>query len=1132
MANTQKYINHLLQSTGITPACSEEERLAAEDIAQIFRDHGLDPEVQEFNAPASSRMGYAVMGVMAFIGALFMGIGGAVGVLGTLLAVIAAVLYGLERAGHPMLTKIGQTGVSQNVVAYHKASGPLASPRNRPVVVVAHYDSPRAELLTQPTFAPYRALIAKLMPVGMLAPGIVAIVRILPLPGVLKVLLWIATIVLALVPLLSAANTIANRFFLPYTSGSVCNKSSVAAMLGVMDAVAPYKGENEFPHDIPFDEYFGEQKRRAAEAAQAAAEAAAAEQRRDYGNQVEYDEPTYSEEDYENDCAAQTGQSMEEDYGVSASEDATAPVIEPAEVASAPAGEDEAAPVEVSVESASTVESAPVAEPEPELYRNASGNVRFGAEAIRGLGMLPDSCKLEYDDGQEPVELEPVVPPAVAAAATAGARAVQTSSMTPAVPASSAPVTSPQQVAPSAPAAAPAPAVPASRPDSTVQMSVPPEVQTDDQASVKPGDPAFDPFAFHPAADEEEELEPLPTLSDEDEYADEAASAPVAPRVTYDSDSDYAEAADSPHADIAAAFSAFGSKTSKFFKGAFAKGKKMVDDFEAQRAAAREEAEAEALAERQREEAERAAAEAERAPEPVDSTTTFKAVSVEKTETFDAATGVEEQETVEVVETEPVADEPIEVEADVEDAAEPSPAPAPAAEPEPAVENASAPAVNSDDASVQPADKTIQAAPVVESEPVPMPQDVSAEEHAVAPSPESERVAASSPSATVEMPLEAQTDKTQQVQKPYSTQIFTMPVSDDKDSTMVQPAQPKAPETVDSLMAEISSRIPSPQRPPRSIPDPSATATMPSKPGLRSVPDPSLPSVQQPSPASRASLFDLPDPSASASDPLATRETSAVKNPAADDVPVISAPGQAAEPIETISAPAEPQPKKKRGLGGLFGHKKKGEQSMSDWLGVEDDYDAKNSGRGIGSWDNFEDDDDGWKGGATSTEGATPEEMASAVASMGDDELLGHDIWFVATGASDRDGAGMKAFLASHRDKLRGVFFINLESVGAGQISVITTEGEQRVLKGDRRIMNLVNRVCSTFHVSCGQLEMPFAATDAYAALESSRRALTIAGVDGPGLACARTENDQPANVEPSNIAMVSEVVTEVIRRS
>ncbi len=147
MANTQNYINHLLQNTGITPACSEEERLAAEDIAQIFRNYGFDPEVQEFNAPAPSRLAFAVTGILAFAGALLMGIGGGIGLVGTLLAIVGAVLYVLERTGHPVVSRLGKMGVSQNVIAYHKASGPLASPRNRPVVVVAHNDSPRAELL-------------------------------------------------------------------------------------------------------------------------------------------------------------------------------------------------------------------------------------------------------------------------------------------------------------------------------------------------------------------------------------------------------------------------------------------------------------------------------------------------------------------------------------------------------------------------------------------------------------------------------------------------------------------------------------------------------------------------------------------------------------------------------------------------------------------------------------------------------------------------------------------------------------------------------------------------------------------------------------------------------------------------
>ena len=421
MANTQNYINHLLQNTGITPACSEEERLAAEDIAQIFRNHGFDPEVQEFNAPAPSRLAFAVTGILAFAGALLMGIGGGIGLVGSLLAIVGAVLYVLERTGHPVVSRLGKTGVSQNVIAYHKASGPLASPRNRPVVVVAHYDSPRAELLAREPYASYRALIAKLLPVATVAPAAVAILRILPLPGALKVLLWIVAILASLVALASAANIISNRFVLPYTSGAVCNKSSVAAMLGVMDNVAPFQGENEFPDDVPFDTYFGEQKRRAEEMARAAAEYAAAQQQNDYGNTIEYEEPTYAEDEFGQPIApdAQTepeqGEAFDEQIegfeGASADETLIGAIV--------PEDQNQAVQAEEFNDEVPTAEPAeePVAaEPEPRLYRNAAGNIRFGSDAIRALGMLPESCTLDYEEGEEPT-FEPEPAPVVTASA-------------------------------------------------------------------------------------------------------------------------------------------------------------------------------------------------------------------------------------------------------------------------------------------------------------------------------------------------------------------------------------------------------------------------------------------------------------------------------------------------------------------------------------------------------------------------------------------------------------------------------------------------------------------------------------------------------------------------------------------
>lgn len=1029
MANTQNYINHLLQNTGITPACSEEERLAAEDIAQIFRNHGFDPEVQEFNAPAPSRMAFAVTGILAFAGALLMGIGGGIGLVGTLLAIVGAVLYVLERTGRPVISRLGKTGVSQNVIAYHKASGPLASPRNRPVVVVAHYDSPRAELLAREPYAPYRALIAKLLPIATIAPAAIAILRILPLPGALKVLLWIVAILASLVALANAANIISNRFVLPYTSGSVCNKSSVAAMLGVMDNVAPYQGENEFPDDIPFDTYFGEQKRRAEEMARAAAEYAAAQQQNDYGNTIEYEEPAYTEDEYGQSVApeGEQGEAFDEQIdgfeGASADETLIGVIAPESQVQDIPAEEPVAD--ESAAESAEEPAAAEQAEPEPKLYRNAAGNIRFGSDAIRALGMLPESCTLDYEEGEEPTFEPAPQPDPVVAAQPDEANAVET--------------------------------------------------EADAETAIDPA-AGLDVMAPAPAPEELDNTE-----DDYDAYPQ---------RVSYESDTDFSAElpVTTPHADIASAFSSIGASASHFFKGAFEKGKKLVDDFEEKRAAAREAAAREAAAKQQAAEAER-----ERAAQEFEQNDAEQPVSVD---VADATTSFE--------------------------APQPSPA-------DVAGETATFETQQPVDSTVSfDATMTFEKQGTAIAEPLSAPvEDEPAAPDTVEDQSVAEQVAADSSEQEPEpvAPEAPQADES----RPYSTQIFTMPAPSDPGATVAN-AAPSQAETVDALMAQISSQA-SP-RPNMNVPDPaSAPAPMPSASPLASVPDPSMPSMQQANVASRTSLFDLPDPSAQVNDPFATAQ-----GPEPTSAPVVPPMPASSDvqPLETISAPAAPAAKpQKRGLGGLFGRKKKNEQdSMSDWLGVEDDYDAKKSGRGIGSWDNFEDDDDGWKGGATSSDGASAEDMLAAVASVGDDELLGHDIWFVATGASDCDGAGMKAFLAAHRDKLRGVFFINLESIGAGRLSVVTVEGEQQLLKGDRRIMNLVNKVCKSFHVDCGAFEMPYAKTDAYAALEASRRALTIAGVDGPRLACAYTEDDLPYNVNPTNIATVSEVVTEVIRRS
>lgn len=1142
MATVRPYINHLLQNIGITPACSEEERAAAEDIAHIFARHGFEPEMQEFSASASKKTVSAVLGIAVFLGAVLMGIGGVIGIIGLVLAIAAAALFVLERTGRPVLSKIGSGGLSQNVIAYHKASGPLASPRNRPVVVVAHYDSPRADLFSQMPYASYRPIIVKLLPYAMLVPAIVAVLRVFPFPDAAKVVLWILAILAALVPLAQAVAIIMNRYVLPYTSGAVCNKSSVAAMLGIMNAVAPFHGENEFPHDIPFEEYFAEQRRAAEEAARAAEAAAMAAAGETYTEEefaaegtetalapdetapmdvldetasvvapdatatmtavtdetlagtgvlssapaVEVDEDAGSEYQVPARSADETQAMSAQDFaaalgaefevidgsGAVASAEPSSHAGEEASVAE----EEPPSAVPTPSDDAAAADDEASDEETPQLI-NAAGNIRFGEEAIRGLGMLPASCVIEYE--------------------------------------------------------VPAPATPASRPMESTAAAATATSEVDateatlseqvvDDAAGTDFDMLSDTSDDEPFVDEVDEDDAFSADYDENAYRGSYESEGLdfsAPVPAVRPATGYARGS------FVDTLSAVGERAAGLFGRAIERGKNAIEEFKASRAAAQDEEELvddapEGFAYHEEPGIE---------PLPMDATATFNPLEQGDEDATSDEAAADMDATVEAA---PLVDDTL-----------------PASEALDHVDEDAALDSENNEGGDQVA--------ATDDEDAFWADDPSASDAGqldlgstiAAPALEAH---AAEDAVSVEGARDEQAPRNMDASPQRSGQP-----SVDLGATVAQQRIPdpattpgdRPVETVDALMAEISAPRPTQARRAPLV-----------------VPDPAQPSLYQPSTTSRSALFDLPDPAVTPTDPFAPESAapaSASQAPARslDAVPavgdvstvsptpsnngftVISSPAPANPPAEqeafgTISADApiaggyRAEEPKRRGIGGLFHRSKRTESSMSEYLGVDDNFDAKRSGRDIGSWDNFEDDFDDWKGGATGIESVTASELRDAITSLGDDELLGHDIWFVATGASEYDNAGMKAFLQTHRDKLRGVFLINLECVGAGQVAMLATEGDKRVLKGDKRIMNLVSKVSAAFHNEYGAIDMPYVKTDAYAAMSMSLRSLTLAGIDGPRIACSHSEEDVPYNVDVDNIERVADVVTEVIRRS
>lgn len=346
-------------------------------------------------------------------------------------------------------------------------------------------------------------------------------------------------------------------------------------------------------------------------------------------------------------------------------------------------------------------------------------------------------------------------------------------------------------------------------------------------------------------------------------------------------------------------------------------------------------------------------------------------------------------------------------------------------------------------------------------------------------------------------------------------------------------------------------------------------------------------------PGRRAALFDLPDPLAeqdASSDPFATPS----QEPAPSPAPQPTSPATSPQPSEPASTPMaqrlseashqaqampsvriddeqppvvgvpvtsdavippvsdievlsadnthDPKAQAKGHRRGLFGRKHRQDPgSMSAWLGVDEDYDAKESGEQIGSWNNFDSEGSSkrhWKGGAARSQetrgaGQDEAELRDAVLSMDDDALAAHDVWFVATGASAYDHAGARHFVEQNKKALRGAFIVNLECVGAGRLTALTREGAGNVRRADRRIVRLLTGVAKDLHVTLGQADRSWADTEATCAMRSSMRAVTLMGMGDNDLpAFSGTEGDVEENVDAAQVSDVASIVTELIRRA
>ena len=274
-----------------------------------------------------------------------------------------------------------------------------------------------------------------------------------------------------------------------------------------------------------------------------------------------------------------------------------------------------------------------------------------------------------------------------------------------------------------------------------------------------------------------------------------------------------------------------------------------------------------------------------------------------------------------------------------------------------------------------------------------------------------------------------------------------------------------------------------------------------------------------------------------------------------------------------------------------FGRKKKVEERQSspqEWLNVDDEFDARSAGAARGGWESFRQEDEEefeprrgsrrkWNGGAFSRiklgrlskkgaeeEPAMPQEEQwvdewEGQAEQWDDQPFdsygsfdGYDlplqdeveqimqfrnpkidteVWFVALGSELAANGGMKAFLAEHASDLKGAIIVEIDGMGAGDLSVIEKEGTYQPRETSSRMKRYAKKAAQALGMSVPSANMLWANSSAAYAMQRGHQVMHVAGMLDGKPAYFGQADDVLDNVDEETLAVNSDFVMELLRQ-
>lgn len=236
MAEIIDDIAHLTQKIGPHPAGTEEEQQAALYLAEeLQKDAGFSTIIEDFQCVNNSQiLTFIVFGAALIAGVLSL-IVPTLGLVCFIVALAVAALQAAELMGKPLLSRFFRMGASQNVVAKYQPTPKGGVARRRKVILVANYDTGKVLFEEKPPIATVLPVLQKVCMGALAATPLVMFFRSVvfaadtgAVSSVLSFLLVVCLVLLVLPLVRAGLHVVA-----PLSPGANNNAAGVSVLLDV-----------------------------------------------------------------------------------------------------------------------------------------------------------------------------------------------------------------------------------------------------------------------------------------------------------------------------------------------------------------------------------------------------------------------------------------------------------------------------------------------------------------------------------------------------------------------------------------------------------------------------------------------------------------------------------------------------------------------------------------------------------------------------------------------------------------------------------------------------------------------------------------------------------------------------------